>query len=196
MQKIQILASLAGVGRTGWQCTRGKRANVLNLQVTLLYINFQRFFSKFGLSENYKIKFRIAKEPKFSHQRDLLHTHTIFGIFSVHWCKNLQKIPILTVLNLWLICPMFSGDPISSRRGSVHYSRILTSLVFSIGHLADWRPVADFWYHLDVNFKNWNFRKNEFGWYLDLKFEWFITAAALQRFCSSGATDLKKIFFR
>ena len=40
MQNIQILASLAGVGRTGWQCTCGKSANVLNLQVTLLVFEF------------------------------------------------------------------------------------------------------------------------------------------------------------
>ena len=36
---------------------------------------------------------------------------TIFGMFSVHWCKNLQKIPILTILNLQFICPLFSADP-------------------------------------------------------------------------------------
>ena len=36
-----------------------------------------------------------------------MHTHTKLGIFSVHWCKNHKKIPILTILNLRLKCARF-----------------------------------------------------------------------------------------
>ena len=74
-------------------------------------LTFRNFFQNL-VSENSKIKFRIVWEPKFSIQKALLHTYTIFGIFFVYWCKNLQKIPILTILNWQFICPLFSADHI------------------------------------------------------------------------------------
>ena len=36
MQKIQILASLAGIGKTGWQVHSWKSANLISLYVTLI----------------------------------------------------------------------------------------------------------------------------------------------------------------
>ena len=50
---------------------------------------------------------------EFSVQNILLHTQIKFGILSIDYHKNPQKIPILSMLNSRLKCPRFNDMGIS-----------------------------------------------------------------------------------
>ena len=62
-------------------------------------------------------KFQNYKSPNFQFKR-LYCILTQYLEYSVHWCKNHKKIPILTILNLYFICTWFSemGELFSCQR--------------------------------------------------------------------------------
>ena len=64
--------------------------------------------AKFGFFKNSKNEFWYCWVTEFSVQNILLHTQIKFGILSIDYHKNRQKIPILSMLNSRLKCPRFN----------------------------------------------------------------------------------------
>ena len=76
-------------------------------------IHVRNFWSNLGFLKKSKNEFWYCWATEFSVQNILLHTQAIFGIFSIDFHKNRQKIPILSMLNPRLKCPRFHDMGIS-----------------------------------------------------------------------------------